>query len=295
MIEFRLAQQSDIGQQKEIWKMCFGDDDAYIDFYFKNLYKEDETMLLIYNGKIAAILRMMPIKMVFSDNREIPSSMFYAIATHGDYQGRGLSTKIIEYSNQYISNNNADISILVPASESLFGFYSKRGYKEGFYIREDNLQTNQIRSFEKFSQNKCILTPASPEEYNTRRNNLLKDQIYVAYNNIQISYQKEISKYSGADIYNIDIGEVEGCVAIEKISDEEIIMKELLIDADFVKDVLLEIEHIFQAEEYILRLPTYNTNHFGGELRAFGMYQVSRKVDIDMMKQKHAYLGFAYD
>lgn len=295
MIQFRLAQQEDMNRQKEIWKMCFGDDDHYINFYFNNLYKEDETMLLLYHGDIAAILRMMPTTIVLPDNGKFKSSMFYAIATHPDYQDRGLSTKIIEYSNQYISNNNVGTSILVPAQESLFGFYSKRGYKEGFYIREDQLQNNQIRSFEKFSQSKYILTPASPEEYNVRRTNLLKGQLYVAYNDTQVAYQKEISKYSGADIYNIDIGKIQGCAAIEKISHEEVIIKELLIHEDFVKDTLLEIENIFQAQEYILRLPTYNTNYFGGELRAFGMYLMSPKVDIDMGNKKQGYLGFAYD
>ena len=31
--------KGDMDRQKQIWKICFGDDDAYIDFYFANRYK----------------------------------------------------------------------------------------------------------------------------------------------------------------------------------------------------------------------------------------------------------------
>lgn len=44
MIEIRFAKMGETVRQKEIWKLCFGDSEQYIDFYYANRYKEDETL-----------------------------------------------------------------------------------------------------------------------------------------------------------------------------------------------------------------------------------------------------------
>jgi len=78
MVEVRWAREGEIDRQKELWKLCFGDPEWYIDFYFANRYKKDETLVLLYNGEIIAMLTLMPVRTVFPDNQSAASSMLYA-------------------------------------------------------------------------------------------------------------------------------------------------------------------------------------------------------------------------
>lgn len=295
MKEIRFAKKSDIPKLKEIWKICFGDDDDYIDFFFKNKYKEEETLLSLCDAEIAAMLTMIPTKIVMPDNSSLKASMIYAVATHPKYRGKGLSSKLMEYSNNYLLNNNVDASILVPATESLFKFYSRQGYMEGFYLREVVLTDENIKGFERITNTQCLIVSATPEEYNKRRENLLQGKLYVAYGDEEIAYQKALSKYSGADIYAIDIEDIRGCAIVERINSEKVIIKELLIPEKFLKDGIIQITKLLPAKEYILRLPSYLGEDFGGVIRAFGMIHLHRRIDEKVVTNTSGYMGLAYD
>jgi len=295
MVEIRLSRKEDIPYLKEIWKVCFGDDDTYIDFFFNNKYKEDQTFVLIYDREIAAMLTMIPIKIIGPSNEKYNSVMLYAIATHPKYQGRGFSTKIMNYTKKHLLKYKVDILTLVPAGDSLVSFYSKRGYSAGFYIRESKLEYEIIQKFTKDETNKLRIEPAKPEEYNSRRNKQLQGKLYVEYSNDEIIYQKKLSKKSGADLYTLDIRNIKGCLAAERINNEKVIIKELLIPEYLIYEVLIKLAKVLPSKEYILRLPAYMGEDFGGSIRGFGMIQPLRKLDTNICHETIGYMGFAYD
>jgi len=295
MMEIRLSKNEDITHLKEIWKVCFGDDDSYIDFFFDNKYKEDQTFVLIYKTQIAAMLTMIPIKITLPNNRSYNSAMLYAIATHPRYQGMGLSTEIMNYTKEYLLKQNVEILALVPAEESLINFYSKREYSDGFYIKQSKLTYENIQELKKYKTNKLAIKPACPEEYNSIRNKQLQGRFYVEYSNDEIGYQKKLSNRSDADIYTLDTEDVKGCLAAERINNEKVIIKELLIPEYFINEVLINISKLLPAKEYILRLPAYVDKDFGESFRTFGMIQPIRNLDINISQKTFGYLGFAYD
>jgi len=295
MVEIRLSINADIPNLKEIWKICFGDDDAYIDFFFDNKYKNDQTFILICDSEIAAMLTMIPIKIIRSNNKSYNSVMLYAIATHPKYQGRGFSTQIMDYTKQYLLKHKVDILTLVPADKSLVNFYRKRGYSGGFYIREYKLTYETIKEFTRDKTNKLIIEPVKPEEYNKIRNKQLQGRFYVEYSNGEIDYQKKLSKRTGADIYTLDIEDIKGCLAAERINNEKVIIKELLISKYIIYEVLIKIAKLLPAKEYILRLPPYIDEDFGGSVRSFGMVQLLREQDTNISQETLGYLGFAFD
>lgn len=295
MIEIRLAKKDDIILQKELWKICFGDDESYIDFYFENKYKDTQAVVLFYGEEMAAMATMIPTKMILSDKKEYDLAMLYAIATHPKYQGKGFSTKIIDFANNYLKDNNKFMSILVPAEESLFGFYRRRGYKDGFYIREMNFTLREIEQIATKITDNCIIKSATSSEYNISRENMLNGTLHIAYSDTDIEYQKSLSRQTGADIYLLDIGGTIGCSIIERINDEKIIIKELLLPDYLIEEGLKEISNLLSAQEYIIRLPAHLGNHLGGEIRHFGMVNISESIGIEISKDQLGYLGIAYD
>ena len=42
MIEIRPARPDEIARQKELWKLAFGDDDAYIDYFYAHTGESQE-------------------------------------------------------------------------------------------------------------------------------------------------------------------------------------------------------------------------------------------------------------
>lgn len=291
MSEVRLALKNEIVRQKEIWKLCFGDEDSFIDFYYANRYKEDATLLLHEEGDIAAMLTMIPVKMVDANNRSFDTAMLYAIATHPEYQNRGLATQLMNSCNELLAANHKEFSILVPAEKKLFDFYCRQGYREGFYIRETLLTRDQMPPILPMQS----ISPITPEEYNHRRNKQLEGRLYIAYLEEEISYQKRLSQLSGADIYAIDVQGIQGCAAVERINLDKLLIKEILLPEEFITQGVRQIAQFLPAKEYLIRTPAYLGEALGGEIRAFAMIRSQKEMNLEITPAEQGYLGFAFD
>lgn len=295
MFEVRFAKKGEIVRQKEIWKLCFGDHDEYIDCYYANRYKEDETVLLLDDGEISAMLTMIPVHTVTPNNCRINTVMLYAVATDPKKQNRGFATYLMNFCDQYLKANNQDLSILVPAAEQLFNYYSKRGYQNGFYIREIRLTRDMVDSLPIHKSCKYKISSLIAEEYNQLRNKQLSGRFYIAYEDEDIDYQKRLSMQSGADIYGIGYENIQGCAAIERISSDKVLIKEILLPEELFNEVIWLIAQQLYAKEYILRTPAYWGEQFGGTIRAFAMIKSHRKIDVLKTLDEFGYLGFAFD
>lgn len=295
MLEFRQAKKGEINHQKEIWKVCFGDPDKYIDFYFANRYKEQETLLLLHNGTIAAMLTMLPVKTVTPEKRMFNTAMLYAIATHPTEQNKGFSTRLMDYSNQFLMASDRVLSILVPAEEQLFDFYRQRGYQNGFYIREVPLTKTLIDNLPTHEPCKCTISPINAEEYNRRRNKQLSNRLYIAYADEDMAYQKKLSRLSGADLYGINGENIQGCVAIERVNSAKVLIKEILVPDGVLNEAIKLIAQHLKAQQFILRTPAHLAEHLGGTVRPFGMVRILKDIDLKITPEELGYLGFAFD
>ncbi|WP_425802791.1 GNAT family N-acetyltransferase [Desulfitobacterium sp. Sab5] len=295
MNKVRLALKGEVERQKEIWKRCFGDEDRYIDFYYDNRYKEAETMVLLYEGEISAMLTMIPIQVVTPDQQIFPAAMLYAIATDPQRQSLGLATQLMDYSHEYLGLNNITFSILVPAGKSLFDFYHKRSYHEGFYLRELLLTREEIETWNGIDECLPKIFSISSNDYNQRRNQQLKGSLHIAYADKEIDYQKKLSQLSGADIYAIDLENTKGCGVIERINPDEVIVKEILLPEEFLISSLYKIAELFPAQKYIIRTPAFRGQLLGGEVRAFGMVRPQNDREGIILVEEQGYLGLAFD
>lgn len=115
--------KKDIWQLKKLWKESFGDTDVVIDAFFENAFSTDRCMCVFDNGSIAASLYWF--NCTFSGKR---IAYIYAVSTAEQHRGKGFCRKLMEYTHLQLSSLGYAGSLLVPASESLFGFYEKIGY-----------------------------------------------------------------------------------------------------------------------------------------------------------------------
>lgn len=295
MLEIRLAQGGEVEAQREIWRRCFGDPEPFIDFYFANRYREQDVLLLLEDGKAAAMLTMVPVQTITKDNQSLATTMLYGIATHPDQQGKGFASKLIRESEQFLQSKGQELTVLVPAQGSLFDYYGQRGYQEGFYIQEITLAREQIQGQSLSQAHPCTLEPLVATAYNRRRKRLLQGQLHIAYADREVDYQKRLSQLSGADIYGIDCGDIQGCVAVERISQDRVLIKELLLPEEGMNGALQTLAQYLPAREYHLRTPINVGGHWTGANRPFAMFKALGTSEITFTQQNQGYLGLAFD
>jgi len=114
---------------KAIWKLCFPmDTDSFIDFYFDEIYKNEETLVYLENGKPASAFQIIPYSL--KNGTEIFQAGYISGAmTHPDFRRKGLMKKILLASFDIMRERGFDYSFLIPQETWLFDFYEKFGYK----------------------------------------------------------------------------------------------------------------------------------------------------------------------
>lgn len=132
-MEFMSADKAHLPQLKELWALCFGDEQQYIDLFFDNRFREDECLIGVTEGEVVTMLFTLPIDIRFKGKYRYPACYIYAVATHPRHRGKGYSTRLMEYAHGYLYTQGKRLSVLVPATESLFGYYAKQGFHTQFY------------------------------------------------------------------------------------------------------------------------------------------------------------------
>lgn len=291
----RFATEKDIDELKNLWKICFGDSDAFIQYYFKEEFKTNRVLLL-EDKKIASMLTMIPIQLSVPNDKKYRGVMLYAVATHPTFQGKGLSTQLMDYAKSYLKGQGMDIITLVPASTSLADFYAKRGYAAGFYHRESNFSHKELQEYPIHIDSSFILEASSPSDYQQVRERHLSSYVHQSYDIDGVAYQKRLSFLSSCDIYLIrSQRELIGCAIIEKLDNNELFIKELLVPEEAIMHVMKSISNMFPSDQYHLRLPVNIGEGMGGIEKAFGMYQLLDSDLSQYFKDGKGYLGIAYD
>jgi GNAT superfamily N-acetyltransferase len=291
----RLARKGEMERQKEIWKLCFGDSEQYIDYYYNYRYREEETAVLLKKGEIAAMLAMLPVKVVSPSGQSFDSLMIYALATHPRFQGRGYAAYLLDFVHQQMTIRQKSYSLVVPSGEELFDFYCRQGYQSGFGMRCNLFCRAEAEKHLPGSRGCCNLTKIMPPEYNQRREKLLAGRLHVAYSDRDITYQQKLCHRLGTDIYGLECPGEQGCLVIERINPEKVLIKELLIREEYIFSVLREIVRCVPAEEYIIRTPPFSAQQLGGTVNPFAMVRAQRRSEQMLFSGTSGYLGLAFD
>ena len=115
----------------QMWKTVFGDSDAYIDLYFREKYKNEQTLLYEENGKVVASLQMLPYQFTFCQ-MEIPIAYISGAGTLPEARKKGYMQQLLIRSFDEMAKNRVSLSILVPQENWLLYFYEKYGYAQTF-------------------------------------------------------------------------------------------------------------------------------------------------------------------
>lgn len=201
MIEFGTNKTKPLVRQ--MWKTVFGDSDEYVDIYFSQKYKNENTLIYFEEGEAVASLQMWEYKFSFYD-KKIPVYYFAGLATYEEHRRKGYMASLMRRAHEVMQERNIALAILVPAEEWLFAFYEQYGYTQIFFSGKELIPIERIikrhnsleKSFETFDR-----------IYNQREFTVLKDldQFKTIVEDLKVSGFEEKRDIAGvARVINVE-------------------------------------------------------------------------------------------
>ena len=129
MLSFGKAEY--VPELKALWQKVFGDSPAYLDAFFSKIYKDENTLVFLESGRVVSALYMIPYEMLIG-GRKRKVVYLYALATDPDFRGKKIMSELIAESFKIGAERGYVLSVLIPAENSLFGYYRSFGFESCF-------------------------------------------------------------------------------------------------------------------------------------------------------------------
>ncbi len=110
---------------RPLYKACFPGFEDFDNYYFKHIYRCENTLLYKEKDTIVSMLQMIP----FSSNKG-KTLYLYGVCTDEKYRNRGISTKLIQRTFELAKERSFHSVILMPQGDALFNFYKKLGFTD---------------------------------------------------------------------------------------------------------------------------------------------------------------------
>ena len=117
---------------RALFTEAFGDA-AFTDLFFRTGFSPDRC-LAAFDGPLLAALHWFDCSL---DGKK--AAYVYGIAAFASCRGRGIGSKLIRFSVEYLQNRGYEVIALVPAEESLFHYYERFGFRAAGTISEKRI------------------------------------------------------------------------------------------------------------------------------------------------------------
>ncbi len=118
------ADEKMVPKLKELWKICFGDSDEYINNFFENAYAPGRTLVSMCEGEVAGAAYLFPCEI---GGRR--ASYLYAGGVFPHFRRRGIYEEMMHSWADWCREREI-IPFLKPADDKLWDYYEKIGFSE---------------------------------------------------------------------------------------------------------------------------------------------------------------------
>jgi len=271
----RKPRECEMSALGDIWHTVFGY--AGAKSFFDNIYNVEHAIIAEHEGKPAAMGYIVPAGDFVCAEHTLPCAMLYGIATLPDYRGFGFGATVVNELIETAFNQGFEAVVLSPSEDSLYEYYAKiTKLQAWFYVKEIALDFPISAQ----SHNKMYAVKITPEKYLEHREKLLKDIPHIKHTLATIGYQQKLCDELGGGLYKIG----DACAIVEIQPQGAVWIKELLTLNDDVSDLIACITTLYEANEYIFRLPGEKEDIGINAGRRFGMLLLQEGISIDIGK-----------
>ena len=259
-----------IPELSQLWKNVFGDEDGYIKLFFDTAYKTCRCFAHLENEKIVSALYLLDCS-ISLDSKLFDGYYLYAAATDENYRGRGLMKKLIEEAEDFMKEQKKAFIALVPASASLYDYYSKFGFVTS--MKKYSGKVKATRSAEMKKINAC-------EVWHEKQNASFDRFIWTEDNH---RYALDCLAYYKTEFYKSDDGIV--------LTDGKTIKEAFAATAEKCRSLLNDIGAVAEGDVSV----DCPFELFGFEKRNFGMIYTEDEIIKEKIRNKMIYMNLALD
>ncbi len=139
----RFADKETEAAVRDMWRECFGDTEEFMEMYFSRKYRNQNTLIYFHGGRPAASLQMHPYRMTFYGH-EVMLCYLSGICTLPRFRGHGFASALIREAHRESARRGALLTVLIPASEGLYGYYGRFGYEKVFDASDSPIPLDKI-------------------------------------------------------------------------------------------------------------------------------------------------------
>ena len=249
---------------ERLWRVCFGDSDEYIRYFFENRYVPENCLAFVDESvkRPVAMLHLLPIG-ISEDGGLIPSQYLYAACTRPDYRRQGIMRKLIEYAQKLGETRKLKYTVTVPAEPRLFKYYERYGFEKCYKHRIVYLDRSDLMFMCKGSvripDNVRETMMKLSEVCSFRRDMLVDRDGFVIWDPAAMRYAVGSHEHDGGHIITLSY---QGDYAYAFCSQDDYTVKitEFIVKDHFAPTLIRHILNSYpKAKKFILRLPVYDT------------------------------------
>ena len=263
-----LATWEDLPRLREIWLRSFGANVAYADLFFHHRFSPTETLVWRESGQVQAMLFWLPATL-FASGEQGPLAYVYGVATHPQARGQGRGSRLLQALDQVLQARGYWASLLVPAEPSLFSFYQRVGYAQGFPQRSAAfVPTGEATHI--------TLEPITAQElFQLREGQFQGNCPFVQWDVAALQYQMREVQLLHGGVCKLCGPQGTGH-AVFYVEREQLLIRELGASGDFAQACLHALCRQFQRERAQVRLAPAGDYPFPTELAPFSMVRYLR-------------------
>lgn len=253
-MHIRFAQPADTEQIIGLWQQCFGDSPDFISFYLQHHPFSEKTLLLALEGDVVlSMLSLLP-ACFLCQGQQLPVRYVYAVGTDIRFRGQGLSTTLLDSAAQICRENNEAGLFLIPASQSLFSFYSARGFYNAFGLQTETLLPADFADAQ--PSDDIFLKPIAPEVIFPLRGRILgRHQPFIQWDTKALGYAVSATGAAGGDALGFYQGDTPVGYVFYEPFNGNCVIKEWGVPEHLERAALCALHARLQRPRYVLRRP----------------------------------------
>lgn len=142
-MNIRYAIEKDLENIKDIWNYCFGDEEGFVNYYFDNKYKPENTILIEENDELISSLQLNQYK-INLNNKIYDTSYVVGVSTYPNARGKGYMKDMMDFALNELYKKDQLVSLLMPIDYKL---YKKYGYEHCYDQIEYKLNIEELKQF----------------------------------------------------------------------------------------------------------------------------------------------------
>lgn len=270
---------------------CFKDGRAYTEKMFEYAFEPDNVLVYVENSAPIAMLFMLPYRF-FGAGGAITCQYIYAACTAEAYRGKGLMSELLHRANEISRERGQLLSVLVPASESLFGYYGNSGYETTFDLLETEVQGKEIESYPDPTPE--LADMGVDEVFNLRAKHWGNHPLTLERDHRSLTFTLSDNALFGGKSLGFEAGTGSG-YALCYPREESLFVKELCCDSASVNRLLKGIHRVYRNERYVIRTPLFLPLPIGKQRRlAYGMSKITGNSG-EMPLDENPYINLMHD